>query len=407
MATLPHPAAHPSLPAPPAALQAPRPRAQRRPRPWHRAAHVLVFARTVLCYLLLVLPRATRELSHWRARAESIPDPSLRTTALAALAKRGNLEGAALFATLAPRRHRRASIRALVAFQAAYNYLDALSERADPPAPDAANADPALRARRLHQQLLVALTPAAGHEHRAAPDPDRAEDAGFLAELVNACRGALCALPSYPLLTPCIRTAAQRIVDFQTLTTAAAHGKGEQLPVWARAAGPPGCERAWWEIAASAGSSLLVHALIATAAQPGLNPALAPGLQDAYFPWLGALHSLLDSLADQAEDRASGQPSLIAHYGSPPEATRALSALATHGLQALEDLRVLAREQRVIVAAMCSYYLSCPSCRDDPDARLLAHALTGVFGLPLRLALVMFRVRRAVHPLTHRGRAYV
>lgn len=40
---------------------------------------------------------------------------------------RGNIEGAALFDALAPAGRRARTIRALVAFQTAYNYFDALS----------------------------------------------------------------------------------------------------------------------------------------------------------------------------------------------------------------------------------------------------------------------------------------
>ena len=34
----------------------------------------------------------------------------------------------------------------------------------------------------------------------------------------------------------------------------------------------------------------------------------------AYFPWIGALHTLLDSLVDRHEDRESGRPSLLSYY---------------------------------------------------------------------------------------------
>ena len=94
----------------------------------------LAFSGTVARYLRLVLPQASSDLAHWRSRASEIPNPKLRLLALEALGKRGNVEGAALFATLAPATYRRDTVRALVAFQTAYNYLDGLSEQpsADP-----------------------------------------------------------------------------------------------------------------------------------------------------------------------------------------------------------------------------------------------------------------------------------
>src|SRR6185312_9044343 len=110
---------------------APRPRTRART---HDLALAATFTATVVRYLTTVLPVVTRELRHWHAQASAIPDPTLRANALEALGKRGNMEGAALFAVLAPRSHRRLSVRALVAFQTAYNYLDMLAEQpsADP-----------------------------------------------------------------------------------------------------------------------------------------------------------------------------------------------------------------------------------------------------------------------------------
>ena len=71
------------------------------------------FASTVLCHLLLVPPALLRELARWQRAALQIPEPELRRLALASLAKRGNIEGAALFATLAPAVHRRDTVHAL------------------------------------------------------------------------------------------------------------------------------------------------------------------------------------------------------------------------------------------------------------------------------------------------------
>ena len=60
---------------------------------------------------------------------------------------------------------------------------------------------------------------------------------------------------------------------------------------------------------------MAVFALIAAASR-GLLPGEAPNIEHAYFPWIGALHTLLDSLIDRPEDLASGQHSLVAHYSS-------------------------------------------------------------------------------------------
>ena len=61
-----------------------------------------VFAGTVWTYLVRVLPQARNEIEHWRSRATEIPARDLRNAAASAMGKVGNIEGAALFATLVP-----------------------------------------------------------------------------------------------------------------------------------------------------------------------------------------------------------------------------------------------------------------------------------------------------------------
>ncbi|MGD1058885.1 MAG: DUF2600 family protein, partial [Solirubrobacteraceae bacterium] len=79
---------------------------------------------------------------------------------------------------------------------------------------------------------------------------------------------------------------------------------------------------------ASAGSSLGLFALIAAAAHPSLPPADASAIEDAYWPWIGALHSLLDSLIDKADDTAVAQQSLLDYYTTPQEAAARMQILA-------------------------------------------------------------------------------
>ncbi len=114
-----------------------------------RLALAGMFGATALRYWTGVFPGVCRELARWRRRAGEIANPVLRGLALEAPGKRGNIEGAAAFAVFVPRSHRNLVLRAVVAFQTAYNYLDLLAEQPGP--------DPAANARRLHEALLVAL----------------------------------------------------------------------------------------------------------------------------------------------------------------------------------------------------------------------------------------------------------
>ncbi len=91
------------------------------------------FARAARTYWASVHPILRGELRHWRARAAEIPDPVLRQLALHSHNhKLENLEGAAAFATFVKPDQRAVVVRALVAFQAAYDYADIVSEQPSP-----------------------------------------------------------------------------------------------------------------------------------------------------------------------------------------------------------------------------------------------------------------------------------
>jgi Protein of unknown function (DUF2600) len=169
---------------------------------------------------------------------------------LRALRKRGNMLGAALFAVLAPRRRRSEVVRALVAFQAAYNYLDTLAEQL--------TSDPVGNCRRLHNALLLALQPEAAQRDYYAGYP-RCDDGGLLNAMVEACRGSLRVLPSNVFVADPVQRAAARIVDFQSLNLGVRQGAVDGLERWARSSTPPESGLRWWETAAAGGSSLVVQ----------------------------------------------------------------------------------------------------------------------------------------------------
>ncbi len=358
----------------------------------NRVATAAAMLRATWGYWLGVFPRVARELSHWRDSAHAIPDPGLQLLALEALAKRGNMEGAAAFATFAPQAHRDAVVRATVAFQAAYNYLDLLAEQP--------NGNPGQNSRRLHRGLLVALDPAATHvdyyEHHSA----RA-DGGHLVAMLDACRSALSELPAYSAVAPAARRAATRVVAFQGFQADVEQSKvcgQSEAERWARAQTPAGGEPRWWETLASGGSSLGVHVMLATAAERGVTASEVAALENAYFPWIGALHTMLDHLVDAAEDAAAGQRNLIDCYASPEQAVERLGALAERSLGCARSLRPAARHT-LIVAAMTAFYLSDPEA-SAPAALSATRAVLDTFGPLVTPALAIFKTREAA------GRVY-
>jgi tetraprenyl-beta-curcumene synthase len=359
-----------------------------------RGRFAWAFLRAAASYWLIVFPGVCREVRRLRRRAGQTPDPVLRRLALDALEKRGNIEGAAAFAAFVPSRHRRDAVRALVAFQSAYNYLDILAEQPSP--------DPVGNGRRLHEALLVALDPAAARLDHYEYCPWR-EDGGYLGEMIDECREALGRLPSHAAVLTVSRRFAERIVAFQSLHLSRAQGDHDGLARWAEQLTPAGTQLEWWETAASGGSSLGVFALIALAAEPVVAPGEVAALENAYFPWIGALHSLMDNLVDRSEDDASGQRSLVDYYASAEDAAARMKRLASESMSAAQALRGGTRHT-LVLTAMASFYLSMPEAC-EPDILPVSRALLEVMGGFARPALATFQARRRLACLLGAGPA--
>jgi len=356
-----------------------------------KAALALTFAAAAARYWLSVYPHVLREARHWRRRAERIPDPTLCRLALSTQRQeRGNLEGAAAFAVLAPRPQRARVVRAVVAFQAIYDYVDTLAEQP--------SANPAENGRQLHRALLSALDPGPGHPGTVHLDyyvhSLHREDGGYLQGLIDACRTAFGALPAHASLTAPAQGAVRRIVTFQGL----AHGDEDghedtwrAFSDWAEAQTPQGGGLRWWETAAGAASSLLVFALIAAAAEPSVSDEDTSAIARAYFPWIGALHLLLDSLIDRKDDVQAGRYSLVEHYASPRELAGRLGAITAEALRAARALPH-GEQHELILAAMASFYLTQPAA-SSPAGALARAEILATLGERAVPTMCLFRVR--------------
>jgi tetraprenyl-beta-curcumene synthase len=336
-------------------------------------------------YWLGVFPRIRHESRHWRQCAEEIPDPLLRQLALEAQRiKRSNIEGSAAFAAFAPSIHRGQTTRAQVAFQSVYDYVDSLAEQP--------NDHPVANAHQLHQALLAAIEHSSEHPAYYAHHPCH-EDGGYLEKIVDASRAALDTLPSRTVITEPARRLTTLIVAYQSLNLTDPQGGHRHLETWARTHTPPGTGLKWWETAAAAGSSLGVFALITAAARPSLQPAEAAAIERAYWPWVGALHSLLDSLVDETEDAANAQQSLLSYYDTPEETVDRLEALAHGAVNAVNALPN-AHEHTLLLAAMASSYLAAPDA-SSPTALLASRRITEILGPVTKATMALLSARHS------------
>lgn len=349
------------------------------------AALAAGFVNAAKRYWLGVFPCVRSEAASWLRRAREIPDPALRQAALANLsAERLNLDGAAAFAAFVPDAHRAAVVRAQVAFQVAYDYVDTLAEQPC--------RDPVRNGDRLHRVLGAALDPGGPRIDYYKHHPHK-DDGGYLLSIVETCRSVLRELPSYASVASCTRRAAARMASYQSLNLNESQGNHVALQRWARAETPSGAGLRWWETAASAGSSLGVYVLIAAAANSVVRPEEATALEEAYFPWIGSLHLLLDSLVDRQEDAAAGQRSLLDYYDSPQETATRLGLLATESLSRIQALPC-GRQHLLILAGMAGHYLSMPAASEPyalPAARCVLRTMGGL-ALPTMLVMSARRV---------------
>lgn len=347
------------------------------------------FLLAACCYWLRVFPDVQHQLSHWRERAATIPNPELRGLALATYrGKWSNVEGAAAFATLAPAAHRHIATRALVTFQAAYDYADSVSERP--------SGDPVANSHLLHRPLVDSLT----GDHPPEPDyyeySDVKDDGGYLKALVKACHRAFLELPAHEVIRVAVTQAAEKIVIYQSLHHG---GKAAQsrLAAWSKAETPLGTDLRWHETSAACASSLTALVLLAAAADPRLGPADVHALEHAYHPWVGALHTLLDSLVDWEEDERAGQPSLLDHYRAEAELTDRLKMLAVRSREAVEALPQH-HLHSAILAGMMSVYLAGQDAEKGPSGRVsnaLRDAIGPLGGASLRVIRLRHAARRA------------
>jgi tetraprenyl-beta-curcumene synthase len=352
------------------------------PRTWDLAICFLIATRR---YWLNVYPAIRHESRHWHQLAEAIPDPRLRQLALQAQHdKRGNIEGSAALATFVDPEWRPTVIRTQVAFQTLYDYVDTLAEQP--------NREPLDNAKQLHQALLVALDADTRHENYYRHNP-QTNDGGYLHTIIDTCCSGLQALPSYPASKPHLHKSAHRIVGYQTRNLTDRQGGHKHLEPWAEGLTPPGAKLYWWETAASAGSSLGLFALIAASSRPCLSDQEATAIEAAYWPWIGALHSLLDSLVDLEEDAILEQRNLLSYYKNQSETVQRLQTLAAAAKTASISLP-RGHEHLLILAAMVGHYLT-PAHTSRPLARQAQQSIARTLGSITTLTRCVLAARRA------------
>jgi tetraprenyl-beta-curcumene synthase len=334
------------------------------------------------------LPAASREIAHWRQLAARIPSAPLRKDALGALRhKRGQSDGAALFAIL-PRKRNRGYLRLLVAYQIIWDYLDSVSERG-------ALAGTA-NGHQLHLALVDALDPHAPVRDYYRYSPWQ-QDGGYLRALVTTCRECCEQLPSYERVRELVLRDARRAQVLALNHDPDPRQRDRALKAWAHREFPVGHEARWYELTGAASAGLAAFALIALACEPSCSDSEIAQTHAAYFPWASAVACMLDSYADQAEDAANGDHSYLAHYPTPEAAISATCGLVR---RCLVELQTLQRSERhvLIACSMVALYLSKDTAR-TPALHSSSRRIARAGGTLTRALLPVLRLWSAAHSL--------
>jgi tetraprenyl-beta-curcumene synthase len=335
--------------------------------------------------LLWGLPVVARELREWRARAAEIPNEVIQEDALNALdRKRGNTHGAGMFWTL-PRTRSWFLLRLLVTYQILWDYLDSISEHA-------AIAGQA-NALQLHLALVDALDPGRPMSDYYRHHP-WSEDGGYLCALVLACRRCCLHLSSFQRVRPLLVREAAR-VNVQAINhDPDAASQEAALREWAAREFPSGHEAQWFELAAAAGANIAIYALFALAAEPACDEEEITRVYRAYFPWIAALATMLDSFVDETEDRVNGGHCYVAYYPTPEQATERIGRLVRRCLQKTHTLRN-SEGHTLIASCMVAMYLSKDSAR-TPAMRVRTQHLVNAGGSLTKFLLPILRAWRTV-----------
>jgi tetraprenyl-beta-curcumene synthase len=320
-----------------------------------RAGLALVLAN--VRYWTSVAPIVRSELKRWRLRVQAIDDPELRALALDKLNSEGfHAEAAAMLATIGPRAHRSSVVEAIVALELLFDYLDGLTELP--------SGDPLREGDRLFEAFRRAVVvPVVGATELV--EQPLCDDGGYLEELSRAVSLAIGRLPATPAITEHAQLIASRSGEAQTRMHAVPQLGIAQLEEWARAQ-PEETDVEWRELVVGAASSVLVlHALIAAAADPRTTSAEADGIANAYRSTcvlLTLLDGVVDRELDKAEDGSDG-PGYLSLFGDRDELWAVLGQAARRAATQASRLPN-APHHLMILVGVAAYYGSAPGAED-------------------------------------------
>jgi tetraprenyl-beta-curcumene synthase len=254
-----------------------------------------------------ILPAAHKELAYWKSRAEKIPNPELRSQALASIEhKTFHCEGGSILALMAEGDYKKA-VKFIVAYQTISDYLDNLCDRST-------SLDPTDFAA-LHESMADALNLKAEKKNYYRHREDQNDD-NYLHDLSETCRSVLRELKHYDVIKEYLRELCQYYCDLQIHKHVVQEERVPRLEKWFQQNQHTLPEMEWYEFSACSGSTLGIFCLISYALREDFQASDAENIRKGYFPYIQGLHILLDYFIDQEEDLAGGDLNFCSYYES-------------------------------------------------------------------------------------------
>jgi len=376
-------------------------------------------------YVFFILPRVEKQLAYWRHFLEDRPPTPLIEQALASIkGKHFHCQGGAVFALLAPQSSANL-LQFIVSFQTISDYLDNLCDRVTcPPVAETASGNAAAPGPGIHQghafkaAASTAATPAkAGPESTSAPAPrcssssaatkdlhedylreksystlhrslfaalqpgDRPgadynfyrhfpaqKDGGYLEALVSRAQQAAGGILSCEKIGAKVNFLTALYSELQSLKHLSRRHRQRHLQEWFRPYEKKYPSLLWNEFAAAAGSTLGTFVLLAHGSRPGSSDAETEKVFGAYFPWICALHILLDYYIDQEEDCSAGDLNFISYYEDSEHCRERLKFFVRSAMQRAGELPDPVFHQTV-VKGLLALYLSDPKIKGSEQKK--------------------------------------
>lgn len=295
-----------------------------------------------------IFPQVDKELQYWTGRALEIPDPELKRQALASIrTKRFHCQGGAVFALLAGDRWKEA-VRFIVAYQTISDYLDNLCDRSTSMNPD----DFSL----LHHSMFDALSASEPVMKNYYAHRKEQRDGGYLQELVKTCQKVISCIHHYQIIQPSVHKLEMLYADLQIHKHVRMEERLPRLTTWHRQHRQLAPDLTWYEFAAAAGSTLGIFTYITYGLSGKINKELTNYIWKGYFPYIQALHILLDYYIDQMEDKMEGDLNFCSYYPDQLTMLKRFYYLLKNGEELIINLPD-AKFHKMIIQGLVALYL--------------------------------------------------